>query len=92
MFQSTATYYILERPDRYEINSEAITEDEQLRDIRLLYQWLRSVRTGVLKEQVFVSYEGAETVYLFKQPTRVELEQDSLALEQSRSPRVPLRG
>lgn len=84
LFQTQAIYYILEKRDRYEINSEAVSEEDQLRDIRLLYQWLRSLRDGYVKKQVFASDAGAETIYLLKGPRKIILEQDSPSLQLGR--------
>lgn len=92
LYQTTAFYCITERKDRYEINSEASEEIDKLRDVALLYQWIRSIGEGVIKGQVLASPVGAETIYVLKRPTRVTLEYDSNSMAQRGKPKFPLRG
>lgn len=80
IYTSYAKYYVTETNYRYEINSEADEINDRLRDIQLLYQWLRSVADGVLRRQVRIADAGAETIYIFKKPAKVVLERELLGI------------
>ena len=77
LYLTTARYLIIEKRDRYEVNSEAESAREQLRDISDLHEWLQSTK---IKAQVFAAPTRAETIYIRKSPIRIKLEQYSVGM------------
>jgi len=92
LFQERAPFEFYEFKGRYEIHSTAESEDEQALQLTELYRWLRlMVHNGKFKHQCAASAVPT-TVYIFKQPLRVTLEQHTTVLDEGRKPKFPLRG
>lgn len=92
IFQERGPLEVFEFKDRYEIHAATESIEEQNKQLDELYRWLRiMVANGKFREQC-AACAIPETVYIFKKPLRVILEQNTALLHERGKPRFPLRG